>query len=64
MSMTTRDHVLTLPLCVSVLRVIQLVVGVILLGLAAYGLSVLVYNGFVLTLCVVLHLHLRRFAQC
>lgn len=57
MSPTTRDHVLQLPLYLSVLRVIQIVLAVILLGLAAYTLSVLVYPGLSLTLFTVFHPH-------
>ena len=62
MSTAARDHVLSLPIFVSVLRAVQLLLGVILLGLAAYSFSGFVYVGFVLTLCAVLRLHLSCFA--
>ena len=55
MSPTTRAHVLDLPLSQSILRLIQLVLAIILLGLAAYGLSVRSYDGLALTLFTVPH---------
>jgi hypothetical protein len=50
MSTTTRHHIVPEPKFVLVFRFIQLVVAVIVLGLASYGLTFLVFDGIGITL--------------
>jgi hypothetical protein len=48
--MSSRDHILALPPVVLGLRIVQLVTAVAILGLAAYGIEFLSFDGDGLTL--------------
>ena len=48
-----RNHVLEIPLFVSIIRVFQFVLAIVILGLSAYGVSKYAYDGFGLTLFTV-----------
>lgn len=43
--MSTHSHVLPLPKAVFGLKIAQLVISVVILGLAAYGVTFLVFDG-------------------
>jgi hypothetical protein len=51
--MSTRDHILNVPKAVFGLRIAQLVIAVVILGLAAYGVTFSSFDGDGLTLFTV-----------
>ena len=49
----TRNHILDISICISIIRAFQFVFAIVLLALSAYGISKYAYDGFGLTLFTV-----------
>jgi ABC-type glycerol-3-phosphate transport system permease component len=61
--MADKDHILVLPSFVFAFRILQLIVAVVILGLAAYGITYFSFDGNDLSLFTVCSSSLISFHQ-
>ena len=63
-TMSSREHILQVPVVVTGLRIVQLVVALATLGLAAYGVTYLSFDGDDLTLFTVRSPKFQHYTSC